>query len=653
MIFSMGRLLHGPSAYQRRHFHGTISRARHLAGLICRSLALVLLIAWAAHGEGIQIRTLGGQALDLYQGYHALVVGVEQYDHWPPRTNAVQDARDVSWELRRLGASVELLTNPTKQQLQLALDQFAEQAGADADNALIFYFAGNTYTAPSTEGGTTGWIIPRDAPDPAQTRKDLDEYAIGANHLVALASQIQSRHVLFLLDAPFSADLFQVEPPVLKVVNTESALPARQFITTGRGDEPIAEAGVFNRYLLQGLRGRADLIHDGIVSASELALFLSDRVSKVTHGQQHPQFGRLSGTVDQGGEFVVRMTDRPRAISRLFVNAQPEPNSIRILNIKPRFRQGIELKPGRYHLEVSADGFETAETWINLAAGEDRTVTIKLSKLDDVITNSLGMRFVSIRPGSFMMGSPAGEPGRLNDETQHRVRLTRRYFMQNTEVTVGQFKQFVQSTGYKTEAEKAGGCWTAGDGRRWTQKPGTSWQKPGLVDIEDNLPAICVTWNDATAFARWLSRNERRTYRLPTEAEWEYAARAGISTPFSTGRCLSTDEANYGKIGFAYQKCTTVFRKKRGHPIQAGSLALNPWKLYNIHGNVSEWCHDWYGRYPSGNATNPKGPNSGTERVMRGGHWQADAAGCRSARRWRFPPNLASDAVGFRLVMVP
>ncbi len=536
------------------------------------------------------------------------------------------------------------------------MDQFAAQAGADAGNALIVYFAGNTYSATSADGRTTGYIIPTDAPHPGQAREDLDEYAISSHDIASLAGRIQSRYLLFLFDAPFSADLFQVEPPVLKVVTTESALPVRQFITAGRGDESITGESAFKRYLLKGLRGEADLIHDGVVSASELALFLSNRVPKVTHGRQHPQFGRIAEAGGEGGDFIVQLTDRPHAIARLFVNAQPVPDTIRILNIKPRFRQGIELKPGRYHLQVSADGFETAETWINLAAGEDRTVTIKLSKLsklDDAITNSLGMRFVRIRPGSFMMGSPASEPGRSNDETQHRVRLTRRYFMQSTEVTVGQFKQFVQSTDYKTEAEKGGGCWTAGDGRRWTQKPGTSWQKPGLMSVEDNLPAICVTWNDAAAFARWLSRRERRTYRLPTEAEWEYAGRAGISTPFSTGRCLSTDEANYGKIGFTYQKCTTVFRKKRGRPIAVGSLPPNPWKLYNIHGNVSEWCQDWYGRYPFGNATNPKGPNSGSERVMRGGHWQADAAGCRSARRWRFPPNLASDAVGFRLVMVP
>lgn len=185
------------------------------------------------------------------------------------------------------------------------------------------------------------------------------------------------------------------------------------------------------------------------------------------------------------------------------------------------------------------------------------------------------------------------------------------------------------------------------------QKPGTSWQQPGLMDIKDDLPAMCVTWDDAMAFARWLSRKERLDYRLPTEAEWEYAGRAGISTPFFTGRCLSTDAANYGSIGSAYLECTTVFREERGHPIKVGLSAPNLWKLYNIHGNVSEWCRDWYGPYPDGSAINPEGPESGSERVMRGGHWGAVAAGCRFAKRHRIPPNLASDAVGFRLVMIP
>ena len=502
----MGTLLQKSNIYQFRSLNGIIFRRGHIARLIFQLLVLVLLFIWPAHGEKIQIHTLSGQTLDIYQGYHSLVVGVEQYDHWKPRTYAAQDARDVSWELKRLGSKVRLLIDPTMQQLRLALDEFVEQDGMEPDSGLIFYFAGNTHNATSKDGRTTGWIIPKDAPFPIQTWEGLEKHAISADRIAAMVNQIQSRHVFFLFDAPLYADAFQVEPIVLKVVNSDSALPVRQFITWGQNDERVAEHGIFKRFLLQGLRGEADLIHDGVVSASELALFLSHRVSEISRGLLRPQFGRVSGSGDIGGDFIFKMTVRPHATARLFVNAQPVPNTIQILNTRSLFRQGMELNPGRYNLIVSAEGFQAVDTWVNLAAGEDRTVTIKLSKLDDAITNSLGMQFVPIQPGSFMMGSPASELGRSNDETQHRVKLTRPYFIQDTEVTVGQFKQFVKSTSYKTEAEKSGGCWTAGGGMRWTQKPGTSWQKPGLLDIKDNLPAICVTWNDATAFARWIAR---------------------------------------------------------------------------------------------------------------------------------------------------
>ncbi len=625
---------------------------RYLVDLTCRSLALVILFTWTAHADSVQIKTTSGETLDLYhQGYHALVVGIEKYDHWPMRPGAVKNARDLSWELRRLGASVRLLTDPDLQELKQALNEFT--ADSTSDQGLIFYFAGNTHTATSTDGRTSGWLIPKDAPNSGPAMEDLNEHAISADRIAALANQAHSRHMLLLLDAPFLADSFQVRPPVLRVVNSQSALSARQFIAAGHGDAPFTEESVFKNVLLQGLRGEADLIHDGVVSASELALFMSDRIPKITRDQLRPQYGRLWGSEDNGSDFVIRLTDDPHDLARLHVDAQPVTSTIRILNIKPRFRQAMELKPGRYHLQVSAEGHENTETWIDLAVGEDRTVAITLPKLNETISNSLGMRFVRIRPGRFLMGSPKGEPGRMHDETLHRVRLTRHFYVQHTEVTVGQFRQFVQATNYVTETEKSGGCWTAGDGRRWAQKPGTGWQDPGFARIEDNLPVTCVTWHDATAFARWLSDKEGKTYRLPTEAEWEYAGRAGVATPFASGQCLSTDEANYGGPGNAYRKCSAVFRQKRGRPIKVGGLAPNQWKLYDIHGNVSEWCRDWYGPYPTGNVADPTGPKSGFERVMRGGHWQADAANCRLAGRWRLPPKLASDAVGFRLVMVP
>jgi formylglycine-generating enzyme required for sulfatase activity len=444
-----------------------------------------------------------------------------------------------------------------------------------------------------------------------------------------------------------------VEPTVLRRVNAASALPTRQFITAGHAHTPIVDPTVFKKFLLLGLAGEADLIHDGVVSGSELGIYLSDRVSKVTGEQLRPQFGTMTVKGDIRGDFVFLLTDKMPQIARLSVYPKPETAKTRILNIKPQYTQGIELEPGKYRLHVSAKGFETYDKWINLKAGEDKKIKLELSPKKEEISNSLGMRFVRIGQGSFMMGSRPDEPGRSNDEVLHRVKLTQHFFMQQTEVTVEQFNHFVKSTGYRTDAEKGKGCWITGIDKGWRLKPGTSWKKPGSMVIGDHLPAQCVTWNDAGAFARWLSQKERKTYRLPTEAEWEYAARAGTSTPFSTGRCLSTDEANYGETGHPYEKCVTVFRTKRGRPITVGQTALNPWQLHDMHGNVSEWCMDWYGPIPAGSATNPKGPKSGSERVMRGGHWQSDAAGCRCAKRRRFPPNFASDAVGFRLVMVP
>ncbi len=144
-----------------------------------------------------------------------------------------------------------------------------------------------------------------------------------------------------------------------------------------------------------------------------------------------------------------------------------------------------------------------------------------------------------------------------------------------------------------------------------------------------------------------------RGYDLPTEAEWEYACRAGTTTPFAFGRCMSTDQANFGGVGPHFSDCQDLHTINRKGPVKAGSLAANPWWLFDMHGNVSEWCQDWYCRFSEDAFTDSKGPSSGTERVMRGGHYFSKADECRSAKRGRFPPDRASNAVGFRLVMRP
>jgi formylglycine-generating enzyme required for sulfatase activity len=559
-------------------------------------LIMVLAFSPALRGQAankVDIAPPDGQAIESYRDGHALVVGVEHYDHWPVRTNALQNAREVSTELKRIGFTVRLLIDPTAEELDSALNTFAQTCGRQPRCGLVFYYAGNGRTHTGAGGKTSSWIIPKDAPLPTRNLEGFEKKAIHSARFIALADQIQSSQVLFLFDAPFRTDDFHVQIPVMQILRDEDALPACQFITSGADERTGPNRDPFTKYLLLGLQGEADLIHDGVISGAELALYLSDRVARVTERQWRPQFGRIPVAAENRGDFIFKVARREQTPDRPPGDMQP-------------------------------------------------------------FVNSLGMQFQFIQPGNFLMGSPPNEPGRLNDETRHRVKLTRPYSIQITEVTTGEFKQFVQSTAYTTEAEKNGGCWITGNGTGWKQKRGAYWRRPGSVNTDDDLPVVCVTWNDASAFARWLGEKEQHSYRLPTEAEWEYAGRAGTSTPFSTGSCLSTDEANYARLGSHYQEsCKTVFKDQRSGLVKAAMLAPNPWKLRNIHGNVSEWCLDWYGPYPSKSVTNPRGPEIVSECVMRGGHGQADAAGCRCSRRWRLPSNLASDAVGFRLVMVP
>jgi formylglycine-generating enzyme required for sulfatase activity len=344
-------------------------------------------------------------------------------------------------------------------------------------------------------------------------------------------------------------------------------------------------------------------------------------------------------------------------VAKLTVKTDPEDATVSFLNIKQHFSQGMELKPGKYHVEVAARGYQPDRSWITIAAGEDKTVDIQLKKIGNVTTNSIGMKFIFINPGTFEMGSSVKESGGSDDEQRHTVTLSHGYYLQTTEVTVGEFRQFVTATRYITEAEMAGGCWISSVGGGWKKKRDSSWKNsasPGAATRQtDQQPVTCVSWNDAKAFITWLNKKEGKTYSLPTEAEWEYACRAGTTTAFGYGECLSTDQANYGGINPQFSFCKDRFRINRKKPLNVASLAPNPWGLFDMHGNVAEWCDDWYGPYPSSTARDPKGPTSGTDRVLRGCHWMNTASECRSAKRSSFPPSYATDVVGFRVVRKP
>ena len=228
---------------------------------------------------------------------------------------------------------------------------------------------------------------------------------------------------------------------------------------------------------------------------------------------------------------------------------------------------------------------------------------------------------VWIAPGSFVMGSPPGEVGRFLDkeEPQTQVALTRGYWMSRYEVTQGDFAAVM---GFDPSL-------FAGDAQR---------------PVED------VTWFDAVSFCSRLTARERAegrlpedvAYRLPTEAEWEFAARAGTTTRFSYG-----DDPGYEQLRlYAWYGGNSGLRT---HPV--GVKLSNPWGLFDMHGNVFEWCSDWFGPLPGNSVTDPQGPATGIDRIIRSGYWDSSPAFCRSAMRVHFPPSTRISYLGFRVVL--
>ena len=296
----------------------------------------------------------------------------------------------------------------------------------------------------------------------------------------------------------------------------------------------------------------------------------------------------------------------------------------------------------------------------------------------DQLTNSIGMQLKLIPAGEFIMGSNASR-GDLeadgfvlpdgfdnSDEgPQHRVRISKPFYMGIHEVTRGQFAAFVTDTGYQTDAEKDGkGGWgfdAAGNG---SQKPEYTWKDNGMSQT-DSHPVVNVSWNDAVEFIKWLSKKEGKQYRLPTEAEWEYCCRAGSETHFSTGDSLVSlrgfgnmlDASYKGKYPNNDDKAYQPFPFADGwvYTSPVGRFKANGFGLYDMHGNVWEWCSDWYGAdyYSTSPVSDPGGPTTGSFRVVRGGSWWNSAWNCRSADRFGSDPSFRNNSLGFRLALSP
>jgi len=278
------------------------------------------------------------------------------------------------------------------------------------------------------------------------------------------------------------------------------------------------------------------------------------------------------------------------------------------------------------------------------------------------------MKLTLIPPGQFVMGSavsaeeidrrfPGGKVEWYEwEHPHHTIRLTRPFYLGTHEVTVADFRRFVTATGHKTTAEKGGTAWGLKPGGDYQEIDGLNWQKPGF-DQEDTHPVTCVSWDDAVAFCHWLSREEGRTYRLPTEAEWEYACRAGTDTLFFWG---DDPDDGQGYLNGADETGTPdgrawryKFNFKDGYAATSpvGRFKPNAFGLCDMLGNVWEWCSDWWGSGYSGESPvdDPPGAAAGSSRVDRGGGWDNGARSCRSAGRGDAAPGRRDSLLGFRV----
>jgi formylglycine-generating enzyme len=215
-------------------------------------------------------------------------------------------------------------------------------------------------------------------------------------------------------------------------------------------------------------------------------------------------------------------------------------------------------------------------------------------------TNSLGMKFAWIPPGTFMMGSPISEAERSANETQHKVTLTKGFYMGVYTLTRAQWKEFMG-------------------------------QDHSNVEGDNNSPVDNEGWDDCQEFIKKLQEKDGKPYRLPTEAEWEYACRAGTTTPFHFGETISTDQVNFDGQ-FAYRNGAKGV--SRGKPTPGGTFPANAWGLHDMHGNVWQWCQDCYREYSPTDITDPQGPDKRGLRVLRGGYFNTSAGICRSAFRF-------------------
>lgn len=607
-----------------------MSRHRGILSLICAICVLWLAPALAQdRGVAVIPRISAADELELGR-YHALVIGNNRHLALPALRTAVADARAVAALLRDRYAfvGVELLLDASRADILLALNGYRREL-EDGDRLLIYY-AGHGHL---DQGSGEGYWLPTDA------SPDNPLNWVSNSHITNTLKAMRARHVLVVADSCYSgtltrsvgdggdAELAATDRGRLTWLARIDAKRARTALVSG-GLEPVADEGrhghsVFAEAFLSVLRDNAELLHGQ-------ALFdrLKDRV--VVNAAQTPRYGNVRFAYHEGGDFIFAPRDALRARQRPDAGNAEESQSaehcalvwrtISDSRVRSDFEAYLAAYPECPMAPVARARLATLAP--GAVADEPRSASATSSSAAATRAKA-GTRFrdcdecpelVVIPAGTGVIGSPADETDRdENEGPMHDVRIGADLAVGRHEVTVAQWRACVE----------AGGC----DG----------FVPEGLSAAAPDRPVAGVNWHDARAYVAWLTARTGHRYRLPSEAEWEYVARAGTRTAYHTGATIADSAAHFGGMAAS--------------PAAVGTYTANAFGLHDVHGNVWEWVEDCYQDShmdAAGDGSARSAPDCAV-RVLRGGSWREPAWSLRSAARVGFAATLRVRDFGFRV----
>lgn len=603
----------------------------------------------------------------------ALLIGNRSYtQEVGPLTNPHRDVGVVADALKRIGfKDPTVLTDLKRSQTLVAVRKFASQLAAAGPGAVGFlYYSGH---GAAEQGTSLNYLIPVDAADPSSgsfwdeaVKLDditslLRDRAPQAAHFVVFDA---CRNELKLPDKAASKG-FAVVPTLRGMFVAFASEFGRTASDVGERSGPYAKALA------------AELVKPGL---SHLDAFqnVKESVGLATQHKQVPwELNGLSLRVYLAGRNEAKQSEpsavatQPSSDAMLAWDRVKDSKSTMVLEAYIRrfgdtFYGDLakarldELKAAQ--VAVAAPPKQAAPKPAEPAvleppsSAQRRACTSQEIEVDaasgpQCIKPGSGVSFrdcpdcpemVVAPKGAFTMGSPSSEAGRADDEDQVQVSIAAPFAAGKFAITRGEFAAFVKDTGRKTN----GGCVTLA-GSEWKQQSDKSWRSPGF-EQNDRHPVVCINWDDAKAYVAWLSGKTGKGYRLLSESEREYVARAGTTSPFSWGAQISTSQANYNG-NFTYGSGQKGEDRKKTVPVD--SFKPNPWGLYNVHGNSWDWTEDCWNPKNAGNPGDGSARATGEcgRRVVRGGSWYGYPQGLRSAARDWLTSDNRNDLLGFRV----